>query len=255
MKENHMGRITNRLLDNDSSFGRFTTRLGILIGANLVFSVISIPVVTIGPALAALYYVMFRVYRTPDGVVNPFKEFWKGLKLSFKQGLIYWLILCALVFLGWLDIRFCRHMGGILTYFQYAIYVLAFFAAVLTVHFFPVLSAFDDSLKGLIRNSVFFAGKNVFRSILLVAIYAVPLGITYLDRRMFPLYGFLWTVIGFSLAAMISARLLLKDFEKYLPPLEQAEDVTDESRYYGTPSAKPDEKPGKALDDMKKLGM
>ena len=160
-----MGRIANRLLNNDSSYGRFTTRLGILIGSSLMFSVVSIPVVTIGPALGALYYVMFRMYRTRDGVVNPFKEFLKGFKLCFKQGIIYWLILLALVFVGWLDIRFSRHVGGVLTYFRYAIYVLGFFAAVLTVHFYPVLSAFNDSLKGLVRNSVFFAGKNVVRAV------------------------------------------------------------------------------------------
>ena len=252
-----MGRIANRILDNDSTFGKFTTRLGILIGANLMFSIVSIPVVTIGPALAALYYVVFRVYRTSDGVVNPFKEFWKGLKLSFKQGIIYWLILLGLIFLGWLDVRFCRHMGGILTYFQYAIYVLAFFAAVLTVHFFPVLAAFDDSMKGLIRNSVFFAGKNVIRSIILVAVYAVPLTITYLDRRMFPLYGFIWTVIGFAFVAMISARLLLKDFEKYLPPVPGAdgEDISDDSIYYGNAADPEKKESGRELEDMKKLGM
>ena len=220
-----------------------------------MFSVVSIPVITIGPAFAALYYAVFRMYRTSDGVINPFKEFFKGLKLCFKQALIYWLILLGLIFLGWLDIRFCRHMGGALTYFQYAIYALAFFAAVLTVHFFPVLSAFDDSLKGLIRNSVFFAGKNVVRAVILVLIYAVPLGITYLDRRMFPLYGFLWTVIGFGFAAMISARLLLKDFEKYLPPVEAEEDISDDSIYYGNKALPGNEDPRKALEDMEKMGM
>ena len=251
-----MGRIANRILDNNSTYGKIMTRIGILIGANLAFSVVTIPLVTIGPALGALYYVMFRVYRTSDGVVNPFKEFWKGLKLCFVQGILYWLVLCALILVGWLDIRFCRHMGGILTFFRYAIYVLAFFAAVLTVHFFPVLSAFDDSMKGLLRNSIFFAGKNVFRSILLVALYAVPLGITYLDRRMFPLYGFLWTVIGFALVAMISARLLLKDFEKYLPPLPgtDSDAVSDDSIYYGTPKEQGTDGSKKELEDIRKLG-
>ena len=250
-------RKVGRFLDNDSTFGRVTTRIGILIGASVAFSVVSIPIVTIGPALGALYYTMFRIYRTHDGVINPFKEFWNGLKLCFKQGIIYWLILCGLVFLGWLDVRFCRHMGGVLDLFRYAIYALGFFAAVLTVHFYPVLAAFNDNMKGLLRNAIFFAGKNILRAIFLVAIYAVPLGITYLDRRMFPLYGFLWTVIGFGLVAMISARLLLKDFEQYLPPVPWAKDtpVSDDSIYLGNKGEIEEENTKKQLDDMKKMGM
>lgn len=214
-----MGRIANRIFDNDSGFGRAMTRVGILVGANLAFAVFTVPIVTIGPALGALYFVMFRILRSDDGVVNPFKEFWKGFRLCFKQGIIYWLILLALVLLGWVDVRFSAHMGGILEYFRYAILALGVLALVLTVHFYPVLAAFNDTLPHLIRNAVFFAGKNIFRAVLIAALHVVPLVLTYLDQRMMPLYGFLWVVIGYAAVAMISAKLLFRDFEKYLPPI------------------------------------
>ena len=214
-----MRRFIRSFLDNDSLFGRISTQLGIMIGASLMFAVFSLPVVTIGPALAALYFVMLRALRSDDGVVNPFREFWRGFKLSFKQGLISWLILAALVIVGYFDLRFCRWKGGALLYFQYAIYVIGAACAVLAVHFYPVLSAFEDTLPHLLRNSVFFAGKNIFRAIVLVALWAVPITITVLDPSMFPLYGFLWTTIGTGAIAMVSAKLLLKDFSKYLPAL------------------------------------
>ena len=163
-----MSRISS-FLDNDSSFGRFTTKLGILIGASVAFAVFCIPVVTIGPSLAGLYFVTLRTLRS-DGVVNPFREFWRGFKGSFKQGLVSTLILAALIVIGWLDIRFCRWYGGVLNLFRYAIYALGIAALILSVHFFPVLAAFEDTLPHLLRNALFFAGKNPVRAILLAAL-------------------------------------------------------------------------------------
>ena len=40
-------------LDNDSFFGRFMTKLGIIIAANIMFVLLSIPFFTIGAGLSA----------------------------------------------------------------------------------------------------------------------------------------------------------------------------------------------------------
>ena len=250
-----MGRRISGFFSNDSIFGQIMTRLGILIAANLMFVVFSIPVVTIGPALAALYFVMFRVLRSSSGEVNPFREFWRGFRSCFKQGLLYWLILAILAFLGWIDIRFCRYAGGVLEYFRYAIYILAAAALIVTVHFFPVLAAFSDTLPHLLRNAVFFAGKNIFRAVVLAAVWFFPILVTVLDRRMFPLYGFLWTVIGFSAVAMLGASMLLKDFSKYLPPVSDGPVEDDEYGRSAPPEGGPEKDEASTFEDMKKLGM
>ncbi|MCD7867186.1 MAG: YesL family protein, partial [Clostridiales bacterium] len=66
-----MGGVIGGLLDNDSAFGKIMTRCGILIGANVMFVIFSIPVVTIGPAWTALHFVMMKTLQSEDGVVNP----------------------------------------------------------------------------------------------------------------------------------------------------------------------------------------
>ena len=69
-----MNTLIQGFLDNDSFFGKFMTKLGIIIAANIMFALLSIPFITIGAGFSALYYVMFRTLRG-DGVVNPFREF------------------------------------------------------------------------------------------------------------------------------------------------------------------------------------
>ena len=252
-----MGRFINGILNNDSAFGQIMTRLGIIIGANLMFLVFSLPVVTIGPALTALYHVMFRVLRS-DGVLNPFKEFWKGFRNNLKQGIIYWLILLAVLAVCVLDVRFCNYAGGVFTYFKYLLYVIIAASVVLTAYTLPVISAFADTLPHLMRNAVFFIARNPFKMILVVFLDIFPLVVTYVDTRMQPLYVFLWATIGFGGIAMLNASILLKDFAKFLPkvdafgyPVTEEDQEASETGVGAAP--KPDSR--KTLKDMKKLGM
>ena len=77
-----MHHFINSFMSNDSPFGRLMTKIGIIICANLMFILFSLPVVTIGASYAALYRVMFKTMRS-GGVTNPFKQFWLGFKPHF----------------------------------------------------------------------------------------------------------------------------------------------------------------------------
>ncbi len=212
--------IIYRIFNNDSVFGQIMTRLWVMIGANLMFVIFSLPVITLGPALAGLYHVMLRTLRS-DGEISPIREFWKGFTGSFRQALAYWAALLVLVILGLLDIRFCIYMGGVLTWFRYGIYVIGGILLILTSFLYPVMAAFEDTLPGLIRNAFFFIGKNPVRALLIAFVNAGPLVWTYMDLQHLPLYSFLWTAIGFSAVAMTVSSLLIKDFSKYLPALDE----------------------------------
>ena len=49
-----MNNMVQGFLDNDSFFGRFMTKLGIIIAANIMFVLLSIPFFTIGAGFSAL---------------------------------------------------------------------------------------------------------------------------------------------------------------------------------------------------------
>lgn len=211
-----MGRLIGGLLDNDSPFGRIMTKIGIIIGANLMFVLFSLPVVTIGPGIAALHYCMLKCLRE-GGTINPFKTFWAGFKMNFKQALICSLGAAVIAAVLVLDIRFCTYYGGPLVPFKYACYALLLFLIIEMVYLFPVMAAFDDTIGHLLRNALFFASRRPLKMLLAVAIHVIPVAVTIIDTHMRPLYGFLWVVCAAGLIAMMMAELLLKDFEQYLP--------------------------------------
>ena len=211
------------ILSEESLLGRITSRLWILFGANVLFVLFSLPIVTAGPAWVAMYYVCLKTLRV-DSTLNPIKEFWNGLRMNFKQaflGFLGFLVIAAILIL---DIMFVARTQGSMRLFRYPVYVVSGIMLLILFHVIPVMAAFADTLKGLIRNGIYFAAKNPVRAILILALNVGPMVWTYYDVVRMPLYAFLWATFGFSSIAMICSGMLLKDFEQYLPSLDISED-------------------------------
>lgn len=244
-----MNQMVQGFLDNDSFFGRFMTKLGIIIAANIMFMLLSIPFLTIGAGLSALYYVMFRTLRS-DGGVNPFKEFWAGLKMNFKQATISWILFVLLIAFLLVDIRICNAAGGTLGYLKIGAYAIGAVAVILYLYLIPVMAAFQDSLPHLIRNAAYFIGKKPWKALVILFFDIFPFVLTFSDLQMLPLYAFLWVLCGFGLQAMLGATLLLPEFEPYLTPKE--EDRKEDLPEGSTARTQTQEE---ILEDMQKLGM
>ena len=208
--------FVNSIFNNESPLGRFTAWFWLVFGANLMFILFSLPIVTAGPAFTAMYHVMLKSLREdPDR--NPFREFWTGFRNSFKQSMLIWLAALAAGAVLLLEIRFCILAGGSMGYFKYALYGLLAIFLILLFHLFPVIAAFESTFRGQLGNAFFFASKNPLRAVLIMALNIGPLILTYVDFPRLPLYTFLWVLGGFGLIALIVSRLLLKDFGKFLP--------------------------------------
>lgn len=222
-----MGEKIAGFFSNDSPFGQFMIRVGILIVSSILFAVTTVPIVTIGPGLAALYTVMLKVLRG-DRELGAFRTFWKAFAANFRQAFFTGLVFLALAFLVYADIRFCRAQGGSYAYFGWAVILVGLFIAAVAAYFYPVLAAFDDTVPHLLRNALFFASRRPLKMLLVLAIDVVPLYLTYRNRAYLPLTGFLWVVIGYGLAAYAVSALLVKDFAAYLPKVNEEGSFVDE---------------------------
>ena len=92
------------LFNMDNAFFRFMGKLFDVVALNLVFIIVCIPIVTIGPAISALYYASVKSIRRDRSY--PIKEFFKALKRDFKQSFIVGLILVLAAAIIYVDIRF-----------------------------------------------------------------------------------------------------------------------------------------------------
>ena len=252
----------NAFLSNDSRFGRLMTRLGILIGANLLFVLCSLPLVTLGAGWAALEFVMFKTLRS-DGVVNPFKLFWQGFRENFRQATLTWLGTLLFAALAWVDVRFLLYLGGAAAKWRYAVYAVALALLIELIYLFPTMACFHNKLPVLLRSAWVFALRKPLKLLVLLIFHVVPLLLTYADAQRLPLYAFLWCFFGFAAIAMLTARLLLPAFVPLLPLVDAAGDfVLDQNGrrlMYGEKSTEiqryaAEKTEAELLAEMEKLG-
>ena len=101
-----------------------------------------------------------------------------------------------------------------------ALFLLLLFLIIEVIYLMPVMACFEDTIPHLLRNALFFAIRRPLKMLLAAVIHIVPAVITVIDTHLRPLYGFIWTVCGFGLIAMMMAELLIRDFEEFLPKTE-----------------------------------
>lgn len=210
-----MGEKIGAFFSNESPFGQIMTRCGVVIAANIMFVLFSIPVIIIGPAYTALYYVLLKAVKN-EWEINPFKEFWTGFKTNIKQGTIAGVIVTLLGIFLVMDIKICTSAQGFIGAFKIPVYVLSIVFAATALYLFPTIAAFENKLKKLVFNSIFFAIKNPLKMLIIIIINVVPMVISYIDTANQPLYAFIWSFFGFGLLAAIGATLLWPEFKPFI---------------------------------------
>lgn len=263
-----MRELLGSFLSNDSAFGRAMTHCGVAIGANLMFVLFSLPVITTGAAWTALEYTMLRAERG-DGVINPFKEFWKGFKANWKQSTITGFLAAALGLFLLADIRITSQADGVVAMLRIPLTALLIAEVLMLIWLFPVMAAFADRLSRLFTNSFYFALKRAWTLPILLFFHVFPFYLTYTDAQMQPLYAFIWAFFGFSLLARLDAKLMLPVFVPYLPRVdeygdmilepegESAWELPEEAETAGTSAAPAHAQKSEKeiLEEMQKLGM
>ena len=197
------------LFKPDSAVMITMSRITDYIFLSLFWMLCCIPVVTIGASTAALYDASFRAFRRNER--NTWQRFFQVFRRNWKAG-----ILPTLVFLlaGWGLLKAAVALWnlavvGTISWMLFAAltFVAVVLLGVLSV-LFPVLSRFENSLGGLLKNTLFLALANLPRTAILGAVNAVALFLC--ARIVVPLF------FVPSLAAMLGSYLLEPMFKPYM---------------------------------------
>ena len=152
------------LFNVDNAFFRFMGKLFDVVALNLVFIIVCIPLVTIGPAISALYYASVKSIRRDRSY--PIKEFFKAFKRDFKQSFIVGLILVLASVIIYVDIRFVMDfIKNGFTAMRYVYLVIGMVISFISVYIFPLISRFSLKISGLFRLSFYLAIRHLLTTI------------------------------------------------------------------------------------------
>lgn len=208
------------IFSSDGWFARIFGTIGDIIVVNILFIICSIPIFTMGASMSAMYYTLLKKQRTGEtgGVA---KLFFRGFKDNFKKSTIAWLLFLLIAFVFSLDFNLFGKGGPqenkLMYYTSVIFFILICFIA---IYLFPVISAFENTLKNLILQSIYMAAKNFIFTIIIMILYTLPAYFLLASPQVFMVGIFILIVCGFGLIAYLSSFMFIKAFSPYL------EDVT-----------------------------
>lgn len=194
----------------EGPFFEFMNTLAAFIGLNVIFLVTCLPVITIGPALTALYTVTLQEARKEHGYF--YSTFWKAFKKNFFQSAAAFLIQLGLVLVFLFNAVFWGNQNTLTGNLIMMVMTLLLVLLVLSfLYTFPLIARFQNSLKQTLKNSISLALANSGKTLILLAIQALFILLCFL----IPQIKLFMVLVGFSFLAFCNSLVYTRVFAMY----------------------------------------
>lgn len=192
----------------DGRFFRLATKVSNLFLLNILWIIFSIPIITMGAATSAVYYVTLKMVKNEDGYI--IESFWIAFRQNLKQGIVieFVLLIGGVILLG--DIWYFLHMGNIFGYILAGIFSIGLTVYVLTLIFtFPLLAKYSNSVSGTLKNAVLMSLTHLPSSIAMAVLLIIMLYGFYVSVHLMIIFS----LIGASGFAYFGSILFRNIFE------------------------------------------
>ena len=197
-----------------SLFDRIFGFLGQLIALNLLWIVCSLPIITAGASTTALFYCTLKLHK--DGDIRVLPDFFKSFKQNFRQSTLIWILMAAAGIFIYMEKEALATMPGSMSQiFNYVIFAVYIPLVAVALYVFPTVAAFENKTMTLITNAFYFAVKHIGYAIAVAVITILPMTMTLVDAKLFPIYMLIWLMMGFSLTAYADSWFMWKLFRPY----------------------------------------
>ena len=209
-----------RLFDPEGPLMTALSKLADIIICNLMFVLFSVPIITFGASLTALYTCMLRLAgdeERDDGLI--FRSFWYAFRDNFKQATLLWLIcLVGIAFLSayYWTVRSLAASFGRIYQITFLVLVLLFFFGFL--YLFPLQARYENSIRNTLRNARLMSVAALPWTLLNLVLLAAAVYISFImNPGAINTFAYLWAVCGFGLIAYLQSFLFLRAFRKLSP--------------------------------------
>lgn len=183
------------------------------IGLNIIFILCCLPVITIGPAIAALCQVMLCESKGEHGYL--IRSFFQYFKEMFVQAVLTFFLFAGLFFVLLYSLVFWHSLSGAAASAAFAFtLVLTFYIFSGFLFVFPLMARFKNGIFATIHNAFLLSMAHLKMTALLLLIFAVPVCAAFLFPK--PVEIFM-IVIGFSFLSYSSAFIFNRVFKAYAP--------------------------------------
>ncbi len=164
-----------------TNFSTFMSRVADLIILNLLCIVCCIPVVTIGPSIAAMFYVTLKMVRNEESYIV--RGFFKSFKQNLKQGIVINLIMLAAALLLYFDISICRSTPGTIGKVLMVLFMMILVVYLMIfLYIYPVLAKFYNTIKNTFTNAFLMSIRHLPYTALMILVTAAPVLVFFYSK-------------------------------------------------------------------------
>lgn len=207
----------------ENGFFQTLSKLFDLVFVSILWVFFSMPVITMGPATVALYYVVVKVIRKERGYV--FAEFWKCFKENFLTGIIYMAVILGIGFVFYFNfevINLHNTKANLILFYIYWMFLFVISSTV--VYLFPLLSRFSLKRFQLVKMSLMVSMKHLPKTLIILLVVVISGVAMYIMPAL--------TAILPGACALITSFSLEKVMKHYLPKPEEGTPEEDLEWYY-----------------------
>lgn len=205
----------NQVFSPDNLFFRLLARGVDLVGLSLCWAMLCLPVVTIGPATAALYCAVVKSFRQGDTAA--FTLFFRSFRDNLRQGIPVTLICLAVavpLVYGYLIMLGAAAEDSVAAVMYMAYYVALVIPMGILCYLFPLMGRFRFTNKDLFRTAFAMSIRHLPSTVVIVLLVVQLTGFTI---RVWA--GVFITPVA---AALLASLFLERIFPKYLTTEETA---------------------------------
>lgn len=206
----------DNLFGYDNKFFEVLEKLTDIVVLNFLFIISSVPIVTIGASLSAIYSVSMKMIKDED--VHIAKEYIKRFRENFKSSTIIWIFIMFIVVVLAIDFYISDMIVSklIKTVFQYTFTLVGIILMFVITYIFPLISKFENTIKNTIKNSILISVQNLPNTIIMVLVNLSPIISILLCRDHLGYILFFYLIIGYGVIAYINSIFLDKILNRYI---------------------------------------
>lgn len=199
-------------LSVDNPFFDFMGRLGDIALLNVLFLLSSLPVLTMGASVLALYQSCDDI--AEGKFISAFRNFTRAWKKNLKTGTKVWIIVLLTGGLLVFDLTFVggmrRDTEGLWGIIAVGIGCLAVLWAMVFCYIFPVILKGEVRLKAIIKRSLYLAVRNFQYTMLMVVVNGIPVVCFIVGGGLLTAVIPLYLTFGFGVTAVVNTFFLKK---------------------------------------------
>lgn len=202
------------LFDMNGPLMNALRKLANIILCNIAFCLLSLPLFTVGAALAALFTCMQAIL-TDDEDDIIIKQYWDAFRQNFKQATVIWLLcLVVFAFLGMYYLIVSSMAGMMGRVYRISFFMMCIIFLFGFQYFFPMQARYVNTVKNTLKNAWLLSIAALPWTILSIALVIAAVYISFfMNPSGVHLAVFLWGMAGFGIVAYLNSFFFQKAFQ------------------------------------------